>query len=132
MEDLIARLKAAQEGSRELDVEIERAEWRRRHGDRPMPKDLLISIPKYTRSIDAALTLLPREWLIFEMTQWEGDSGDWWEFQLVQRGRSLDETEWIEPDRGNHTPALALCVAALMALAADTSSAANSTRRHDP
>ena len=56
MTDLIERLEAATEGSRELDAEIDERIWRAKWG-RGKPKD--ISVLYYTTSIDAALTLVP-------------------------------------------------------------------------
>lgn len=65
LSDLIARLEAAKEGSRELDVAIIRAGY----GipivqDSWSDQDLLAGdiVPMYTRSLDAALTLVPDGW----------------------------------------------------------------------
>lgn len=83
MDDLIARLEAAPEGSRELDVEIwdEVAAWpvgvdpAWRHAPNGADVHALTFAPDYTKSVDIALTLLPEKlWLMIE---WAGMSREW-------------------------------------------------------
>ena len=93
--ELIDRLEAAQEGSRELDAEIG-AEARYMS-----PK----SVPHYTTSIDAALTLVP-----------EGSTG----FLLNADEPYSQATIFRDGDGAigqglGKSPALALCIAALRA-----------------
>lgn len=137
MSDLIARLEAAEEPSRELDTEIwlacvpgtTRNQWSYTHvatgrlcdinETRELQPDgcrRLVIVPNYTASIDAALTLVP--------------DGMWW---LIGAGRIRQKEPLYgaqilchDPDppytsdviaEGEHDagPAVALCIAALKA-----------------
>src|SRR5579872_4020269 len=63
MNDLISRLSAATGPSRELDAEIALAnEWLRGNAYDAWydPQGNITSLPRYTESIDAALTLVPK------------------------------------------------------------------------
>ncbi len=104
MNDLIAKLEAATEGSRELDEEIsgfvgvrEKCDYSVAYGH---PKRW--TFPSYTTSIDAALTLLndlPHKYhwsLSFPVAQVE----------LVASNRMIINTSAA-------TPALAICIAAI-------------------
>jgi len=107
MTDLIARLEAAAEGSRELDVEIQR----HRTGH---PDDHWYELngkwarnecpPRYTTSLDAALTLVPEGWFVRKLAEYE----DGWTCTLIKGARN-------ENGASAATPALALCIAALRA-----------------
>jgi len=131
LDELIARLEAASEGSRELDalihaavvnppVMVDGGSWK---GDVPaayepmsmvigrLPgKDLaeLTGCPRYTTSLDAAMGLVPEGWY------WRGGNGD---------GFPARPHVWMQVFRGNYnehdgrgaTVALALCIASLRA-----------------
>lgn len=107
MDDLIKRLKAATEGNAELSAEIARDvvglkfhEWPNwvvttsRMHDFPA----LVWCPAYTESLDAAVTLIP--------------AGIFW-----GAGSTATNYAWagVRQFAGAATPALALCIAALMA-----------------
>lgn len=113
MDELIARLEAATEGSRELDREIAEealgliTEWES-VGDkpqmslmvRPLEKAGYLELPCFTTSLDAALTLVP------EGKKWSVGTGPYYEATV---GLSY---------HGNcPSSALALCIAALKARA---------------
>ena len=99
MNDLIAELERAQEGSRLLDEKIalvvglsrECEPWR---------------ILKYTTSLDAALTLVPNGMKLLELGEWS----DGWYCKV---GPSHKERAWKADQIGN--AALALCIASLKA-----------------
>ena len=104
MTDLIARLEAATEGSRELDMEI----FWRVFPEYERGKDPIWHCLHYTTSIDAALTLVLRDWRVEHL----GESVlNWnmWECELHNR----NEDAAIQGDAA--TPALALCITALRA-----------------
>ena len=111
MTDLIGRLAAATGPDRELDVEIARACGY--SGDfgwfTPPGGGRLVRCPKFTASIDAALTLLPegKMWLFGHL-----DPEDMRFFATITDGRVLGDETW----RGFHaTPAIALVLAILKA-----------------
>lgn len=136
MKDLIAKLEAASEGSRELDILIACAvgdyEIRESECDGmselwhiTQPYAWLVGSefqwhkfdgPFYTTSIDAALTLVP------EGMAWSIDSG-----YVVNSyaGRPIAQLIFRDGETGNqstidgvgNTPALAICIAALKARA---------------
>lgn len=138
MTSLTARLEAATEGSRELDVEIalewlhvessEEAYVRRtnRHDTEARPGDYwlvqrsgrqLKAAPHYTTSLDAALTLVPEGWRVYGMGQGASANYDRWFVELVTVKPHLAPTStWKRA--AALTPALALCIAALKALQA--------------
>lgn len=120
--ELIAALEKATEPSRGIDCKIylavvglaqyEQLVW---HGANPVirynpgPPDVAFhGIPRYTASIDAALTLVPEgmEWVVF------GAGGaDVWHVGNDATLHRIDETY-------ASTPAIALCIAALKAMEA--------------
>jgi hypothetical protein len=138
--DLIKRLEEAREGSAELDAEIALASGLYDHmrfaeADRLSIRAVSDDVaeltvhgprgggviyteypPKFTRSVDAALTLVPEGWRIAEMK--DGIKSD--------RGPYCNTRLWCPANRylgyaypGNGaTPALALCIAALKAIGA--------------
>ncbi len=145
MDELIAKLEAAAEGDRELDAEIAVAvralvgvddqslpdwvdrnfpTWRSRgdgrvevvHEDGTGGLNWLPWI--YTTSLDAALTLVPEGWRIY---LWEScvekdrhrDVGPWWGCDISR----YEPYTLIRGARDAKSPALALCIAALMARA---------------
>lgn len=92
-----------------LECEIAQAIWRGHFRDgrqKPRPKDL--SVPNYTASMDAAMTLIPDNWKWAIMRKYPGryhaGCGDWAAKPVAVSAK---------------TPALALCAAALRALAGD-------------
>ena len=120
--ELIARLEAATEGSRELDAEIgahpatpscgvrkgaakERVVEAADTHDPP-----LVNLPHYTTSIDAALTLVPEgmEWALSNHGQTGAE-------QLCWAGVFGSPFIGSECDSHAATPVLALCIAALRA-----------------
>jgi len=129
MREVIEKLEAASQGSRELDGELfwllqrsnaERIFWNASPG---LPRELpdrwvRVSIglgkfavvshaPAYTTSLDAALALAER---VLPGAEWRGGSGD---------GKSTRPWSrlgpWKDPDAVGATPALALCIAILKA-----------------
>ena len=116
MDDLIARLEAATEGSRELDAQIFFALQPEYHGtavSKPAYGVFLRGygsdgdLPHYTTSIDAAVTLI--------------EGGNLW--HVCKRERSpCYLAAVLQPHEGfskASTPALALCIAALKARQTD-------------
>ncbi len=120
--ELIAKLEAATEGSRELDLEIAMicghdlssgfTPTFAYHGDTPVYEWSTGETPSYTTSIDAALTLVPEGWYVATIAQWRSGPGP----------RIWAATLNAEPgaDAGyrhatRSSPALALCIAALKA-----------------
>ena len=118
--DPIARLEAADKGSRELDLEVHKAaklcdpsawysehfdqlEWNEHHPEAPGGADEFCTapLPHYTTNFDAALTLV------------RGDL--WWRVE----GRGKAFTAQIGKSRQFHAgaagPALAICIAAFRA-----------------
>ena len=136
-ESLIARLKTATEGSRELDFEIFKllhpmyAKWEYRgfnSGGEYIkgPGRFREQCPSdpYTTSIEAALTLVPDGWAWHRMKRVGRDRSIWMAILLPEPRNNLPDAH------GNAaTPALALCIAALKARAAPDG--ANPTERND-
>ena len=91
---LIATLEAATEGSAELD----RAICRAISGDETQWH-------KYTRSLDAAMTLVPEGWFALIDTRGRADV----------RYAPIDQSGYRREVADAATPALALCIAALRA-----------------
>lgn len=74
----------------------------------------------YTRSVDAALTLVPEGWIVSDLRQWSLAGGWYWSAALIElmRPGSVDvgqpgDSPRIMPP----SPALAICIAALRAIA---------------
>lgn len=122
MDDLIAALEAAEEGSHELDKEIDRhlhpklwrlsdaGRWFSNHLSRP---------PHYTRSLDAALTLVPRDGSVSTVSlsiwpDYNGSGNDVSDASLTRFHPDEDEISLGRCSMADH-PALALCIAALKA-----------------
>ncbi len=121
MDDLIARLEVASEGSTELSAEIARdifgiefhkwPFWTKATSYDGIPGSAVVPVTPYTTSLDAALTLVPEGWK--------------WRLDGVGSPRYYEADLWgssILPERkqeyissGGSTPALALCSAALRA-----------------
>lgn len=110
MDDLIARLEKATEGSRELDSQIAQNLWTQQFG-KCRPKDL--RIPTYTTSIDAAMTLVP-EGVEGEVRWWKGADGNTYARACIDADLTSDVLPLYE-SATVRSPALALCIAALKA-----------------
>ena len=102
MSDLIAKLEAASEGSRELDTLVCEVKGACPDGVRFCPG----LCPSYTTSLDAALTLVP-----------EGYRYRFWAHHTGVSGASVFPHGGGTLSRAHDapTPALALCIAALKA-----------------
>lgn len=125
--DLIAKLEAATEGSREFDLAIWNAvskdpPWRfldernetitcDRYGPGAAGNPV-VSLDRFTRSIAAALTLVPPGWQ--------------WEVRSIPTDEGINhsaEVNWKPEGRQyGQTPAIALCIAALRATETDAGS----------
>lgn len=126
-DDLIARLEAATEGSRELDWEIAKylgwsSYWSSQTFYLPPGEDegsdkTCLVLPAWSRSIDAALTLVPPGWRLHRLGEhvqnrgWDGKEW-WWEACFWRPG---PRDPFIDNGTRAPTPALALCIAALKA-----------------
>lgn len=104
MDSLIARLEAAQGGSREIDAAIAAAIGI------AIDESVGCFCPEFSRSIDAALTLVP--------------SGSWWDMGTMADGRTFGASvggpnNLFDTERClSLTPAIAICMAAMKARAA--------------
>lgn len=114
-EDLIARLEAVREGSRELDEAITAlvlpgaAEEMRFAG----------ITPNYSRSLDAALALVPTQWRwLLDKRPWGDQRLDGFRAEVYLPAHSYKSDRSDVPMHWGPTPALALCIAALKARAA--------------
>ena len=109
--NLIARLEATEGPSRELDCEIHEAlghEVILGAGKHPMNRTGGGRVPKYTASLDAAVSLVPEGWeVVLEWYRSEGMA------RLSRNGLDADSLS------AGKTPALALCIAALKAREAE-------------
>lgn len=123
--DLIARLEAAEEGNITLDDRIALAlGWRIDQQDiQGVGKWLAPGeshtqyLPEWSRSIDAALTLVPEGWAIDGWQLWPGATSS---LQLLETKLGRDDQYWHSSkhkrfDGAAATPALAICAAALRA-----------------
>ena len=109
MDDLIARLEAAEEGSRGLDNEIAHAVGAF------FPEDPVCFPPYYTTSLDAALTLVPVGFevtLRFNGVVYPRAGLSECSAHLTKGGRQYPSQVM---DCEARTPALALCIASLRA-----------------
>lgn len=106
MNDLIERIEAASKGSRALDWEIH-------VHDGIDGKGMYGPHPRYSFSIDAALTLVPEGWIVAQLGQ--GDDGSW--FCELRAGHRTSYRRVAMSPVKCPTPALALCAAVLKARA---------------
>jgi hypothetical protein len=98
---LLSLLQGAQEGSEYLDYAVQRVLFR-------MAKP----VPLYTRSLDAALTLLPDDWTINrlgQLTNCRGGSAGW----VAEIYRPTDAVIPFPCEGTARSAALALCIAAV-------------------
>lgn len=131
LSDLIAWIEAASEGSAELDLEIWRAksgeDWRWLDREREIitcdrygagaASNPVVSLDEFSRSLGAALTLLPEEWRLETLSEWRSTTPATW-YALVRRVIPLGHCVMDGADYGDArapTPALALVSAALRA-----------------
>jgi len=124
VKDLIAKLEAATAGSRELDEEL----WVHLQDDpteyvRFIRKDtgqfhrwqheetgVFVNAPKYTTSLDAALTLVP-EGYSWHLSTTSRDVFDAWCMPWMDVDNPKLDKPWVP----HFTPALAICITALKA-----------------
>jgi hypothetical protein len=102
---LLSLLELAKDGSDYLDHAVARA-----LGLRTRP------VPQVTRSLDAALLLLPKEWIVHRLGQvsdCRGGTRGW----VAEVCRVTDAVIPFPPDCIARTAPLALCMSALRALA---------------
>jgi len=122
---VIALLEKATEGSRELDAKIAEAlgravwrgtnedgddDWVEQYGDSGWHQ----TVPSYTRSLDAALTLVPGG-CGFRIQRNLDLKAHWAEIQRFENGKA--PTVWVDSGNRPSLP-LALCIASLKAHAA--------------
>jgi hypothetical protein len=119
---LILALEQATEPSRKLDAQIAVAVgWRERGGmfgwEWISPGGRMAELPFYTRSLDAAMGLVPDgcEWRVAKhMHGWSGQTKVFTNEAKISRWELLG-TKTISEAASGATPALALCLAALRA-----------------
>lgn len=129
LESLVKKLEQATEGSRELDAliyvgMIPGHHWK--HGGNLAATARQMQgydfIPRYTTSLDAAVTLIPKGWRVLNLSEWDAEvlrlRGPWM-CQLRKREHRINIFEGFDAgaeSRHAMTPALALCIASLRAL----------------
>jgi hypothetical protein len=99
---LISALQAANEGSEYLDYAIQRQ------------FTLMKPVPAYTRSVDAAMLLIPDGWSIHRLCHHHDCRGNFTGW-LAELYRAADAVIELPADSLGATAALALCVAAMRA-----------------
>ena len=120
--NLIVRLEQAQCADQVLDEEIDRILypdiWLIRDSYAPEPDANIIwnyNIPRYTGSADAALMLVPEDWRVHILSEWDNQTlrnrGAW---QCIL-GRAGEGDNFGGKFRCDHasTPAIAICIAAI-------------------
>ncbi len=123
--ELALRCEAATGADREIDVEIEARKIDAKTGlaDCSFPTvekwvaaalQYGWNVPRYTASLDAAMTLVPEGWTVANLSQ--SDTKGWWA-ELRQGLLSSYDKVVFGKQLNNATPALALCAASLRALA---------------
>jgi hypothetical protein len=116
---LLSQLETAKDGSDYLDHAVARE-----LGLRARP------VPPVTRSLDAALQLLPEGWVVHRLGQvsdCRGGTRGW----VAEICRARDCVIPCPPDRTAHTPALALCMSVLRSPAEDDIDRAERASRRD-
>lgn len=126
--ELIERLEKATEGSHQLDAEVAKAiGWEKRYisqedaiGDWHAPGGAIKPLPRFTTSLDAALTLVPEGWSP-SMFSWAHPAlsplNELVRVSLVVEGTGAGSDPLIRSYRVGEasTAPLALCIAALKA-----------------
>lgn len=105
--DLIVRLEKAEGPDRDLDIDIAKACLPEHHSGRWGR----INTPEFTRSIDAALTLVPEGWAVNNMFQRQDDR---WRCALYKKSGGAPKDSHVTAE-WTPTPAIALCIPALKA-----------------
>jgi hypothetical protein len=121
VQELIAKLEAATEGSRELDIAVafvtdKPASYTDRLNDDGSRAPSNVRCGHYTTSLDAALTLVPEHhrFLLDKRPYAEGRRDGYRAVVYRQADPEMPESSWAA------TPALALCIAALKARASQS------------
>lgn len=116
LRELIERVEAASEGSRELDADIALTQgWQELPGDNWLGPEAQIVVPHYSTSVDAALTLVPTECRFnlskrpFAEGRQDGYHAQVWYSRYYASVHDI-------PNAYAFTPALALVAASLRAL----------------
>lgn len=132
IEALIERLKAATEPDRQLDVDIAtlfgEVTWRQKNYTmEPFPSiayrtphpyaGMKEPVREYTASVDAAMTLVPKEYPYWLVSCRDTPLGKMTGEGVVHNGELFMSGERRAWDVFAHTPAIALCIAALKARA---------------
>lgn len=112
LSQLIERIEAASGPDRELDMLIQNAcrKGRKRHHT---DSYRAANAPRYTASIDAAMTLVPTGWLMAGLWERNTNRPNWrWKAELWSPDADRDVSGIA---RNSESPALAICAAALRA-----------------
>lgn len=119
---LIDRIEAAEKGSRELDLDLWwQCKANRGSANEPMPEDYRQSnlrmddAPRYTTSLDAAMTLVVEGAGICLDRYWIAEVDDPVWLASIQTGGIPGNPRQVFEVRDRPTPALAICAAALKA-----------------
>lgn len=117
--DLIERLEAATEPSRELDKDIVCVKDGRNPADYRIDAQFYFALPRYTSSIDAALTLVPggMDWDVGYLNV-NGEKPVAHVMRQIKHSDPEydgDGAHYISFASKGATPAIALCIAALKA-----------------
>ena len=97
---LITALEAASEGHEHLDIEIQQLRGLRK------------PIPPYTRSVDAALSLLPEGWSVYSLRRQTNGRGEFTSWAVVLYRATDVMIEVAHASKAVSAP-LAICAAAL-------------------
>lgn len=110
--NVIERLEALTEPCREMDAAIALAIGKKataKYGDHALGNDYTAPayFLQYTKSIDAAMTLVPEGC--------ENNMGLTWTKDIKEKHCVIANLRWLRVEATAHTPAIALCIAALKA-----------------
>lgn len=119
-DDLIKKLREATGPSRELDCDIERAIHPNSLATALIGVCQIGSVPRYTSSIDAAMSLVPAGWYgRVEPRFYEGEVVRWRAYAIKpdwsKVGTPLERDDFPHTAAEAATPTGALCIAALEA-----------------
>lgn len=127
---LIARLEAADGPSNAIDVDIFRIiglteaqeshcrKWCKMDGRTDLTRDhyIVAWAPDFTRSIDAALTLVPDGWSLWRIDQYHDDKNPAWGWGVTLR-RHVQPDFGVSVGESRISMPIAICIAALKARA---------------